>query len=242
MERELAEDPEGKLTVYSGMALGVDTVFFQAAQELRDEGKDIRIVAVIPFEGQESQWPESSQKMYRDMLTVADETTCVCGPGYAGWKMNARNEKMVNLIKDDGRLLAIWNGKKSGTGNCVAYAEKAGVTITWKHPWEIEHFVPDTQTAEGRRKAYEIVLKDLLENGPSMFRGTYDARNGSEQYMYGIDLVIGYIAGKVSDERGDEVENMFIHNMTESEKKYGVGVYAPGADDKEDTEEEELEQ
>jgi uncharacterized phage-like protein YoqJ len=243
MKKDLAEDPEGKLTVYSGMALGVDTVFFQAAQELREEGKDVRIVAVIPFEGQESQWPEDSQKMYRDMLAVADETICVCAPGYAGWKLNARNGKLIDLVGSDGRMLAIWNGKKSGTGDCVARANKAGVPVTWMEPWEIERFVPDTTEAREHRKAYETVLNDLLsESGPEMFRGTYDAKNGSEQYMYGICAVIEHIAYHVSDERGDEVTNLFTHNMIESEKKYGVGAYTSDVDDKEDAEEEELEQ
>jgi uncharacterized phage-like protein YoqJ len=143
MRKELAADPERKLTVYSGMALGVDTVFFQAAQELQNQGYDIWTVAVIPFEGQESQWPEASQKMYRDMLAAADETICVCAPGYAGWKMNARNGKLIDLVGDGGRLLAIWNGKKSGTGDCVARAEKAGVPVTWMEPWKIEKFTPE---------------------------------------------------------------------------------------------------
>jgi hypothetical protein len=90
------------------------------------------------------------------------------------------------------------------------------------------------------QKAYEMVLNDLTgEDAPSMFRGTYDAKNGNDHFMYGISTVMEFIAYRASDARGDEFGEEFVKNMLESEKKYGVGMYAPDVDDGEGTKEDE---
>lgn len=68
-----------------------------------------------------------------------------------------------------------------------------------------------------KREAYQIVLNDLLDC--AMFRGHYDAKNGSPQFMYGIATVIESIAfgcGKY-----EEVCDAFIQNMIMSEKAVG---------------------
>lgn len=50
-----------------------------------------------------------------------------------GWKdlMFARNEGMVD---ESDLLLAIYNGKNSGTGQAVRYAEEEGKTVKIIHP------------------------------------------------------------------------------------------------------------
>lgn len=105
----------------SGMALGVDMIFANVAIN-----RKIPFIAAIPFEGQESKWPESSQRTYRKMLSYATEIKYVCSPGYAGWKMQKRNEWMVNNCDV---LIAVWNGTKGGTFNCVNYAVDKGKDI-----------------------------------------------------------------------------------------------------------------
>jgi uncharacterized phage-like protein YoqJ len=39
--------------------------------------------------------------------------------GYAAHKMHVRNKWMVNKCN---KVLALWDGSKGGTGNCVSYA------------------------------------------------------------------------------------------------------------------------
>lgn len=63
----------GITDAYSGMALGVDTVFAMAVLELKQEGYDIKLHASIPCNMQCSQWPETSQKIYYNLLSQADE-------------------------------------------------------------------------------------------------------------------------------------------------------------------------
>jgi uncharacterized phage-like protein YoqJ len=117
---------EGCTTVISGMALGWDMALAHAA---RMEG--IPFIAAVPFKGQERIWPKESQESYYDMLRAAKEVVYVCEEGYAPWKMQVRNQWMVDHCDV---VLALWNGSSGGTGNCVEYADKVGKPI--KNVWD----------------------------------------------------------------------------------------------------------
>lgn len=52
-----------------------------------------------------------------------------------------------------------------------------------------------------------------------MFRGEYDAKHGSESFMYGIATVIEYLASLTDDTFCQEVSDVFTHNMVKSQKK-----------------------
>lgn len=100
----------------SGMALGVDQ---WAAEELLLLG--VPFVAAVPFVGQEARWPSESQERYRDLLARAFRVVHVSPPPYAAWKMQVRNQWMVNHCA---KLIAVWDGSSGGTSNCVSYAER----------------------------------------------------------------------------------------------------------------------
>ena len=108
--------------VISGMALGWDQALATAALEL-----DIRFWAYLPFEGQEAKWPENAKRRFEKLLNHADKMVVVSSGSYEPWKMQARNERMVD---DCTVLSALYNGdKEGGTYNCVTYAEKQKRTI-----------------------------------------------------------------------------------------------------------------
>ena len=69
------------------------------------------------------------------------------------------------------------------------------------------------------QEAYSIVLNDILNSECGMFVGNYDAKNGSDKFMYGISTVMEYIAYKVSDEQGNKFVDLFLKNMVASEQK-----------------------
>lgn len=118
--RWLSLHPEVEVVI-SGMALGWDTAL--AYSGLR---AGCRLIAAVPFEGQESRWPKESQELYKELLLQATQVVYVSEPSYAVWKMQKRNEWMVDASD---RVLALWNGSKGGTHNCVKYAEKKGKPI-----------------------------------------------------------------------------------------------------------------
>jgi uncharacterized phage-like protein YoqJ len=100
----------------SGMALGWDTACALACLSL-----GIPLVAAVPFEGQESKWPEDSQRVYRWILSRAARVEIVCPGAYGSYKMQARNQWMVDRCD---KILALWDGSNGGTANCINYADR----------------------------------------------------------------------------------------------------------------------
>ena len=60
------------------------------------------------------------------IIAKADIFKLVSEEFYKPWLMQKRNEYMVDLAD---KVIAVWDGSKSGTGNCVKYAEKCGKEI-----------------------------------------------------------------------------------------------------------------
>jgi len=114
----------------SGMALGVDQDFAWTALWM-----NIPVLAAIPFKGQESRWPESSQVFYRELLARCYHTEVVSPGEYSARKMRVRNQWMVDHCEV---LLAVWDGSEGGTGNCVRYATGVGREIIRIDPRDFE--------------------------------------------------------------------------------------------------------
>lgn len=120
LRAHLAPFPGG-LICYSGMALGFDQDAAEVCVEM-----DIPFIAAVPFAGQEKIWPLASRKHYETLLSKAMEVVVVCPGGYAPFKLQKRNEYMVDRSE---QVVACWDGSPGGTGNCVRYAEKLGREI-----------------------------------------------------------------------------------------------------------------
>lgn len=115
--------------VLTGMALGFDQCIALACIEL-----DIPFVACIPHDGQESPWPPDAQRRYRDLIGHAASVHVVCPGGYAAWKMQRRNEYMVENCE---LLLGLWDGSAGGTANCIRYAQSRIVLkVKVENCWE----------------------------------------------------------------------------------------------------------
>lgn len=102
--------------VVSGMALGWDQALALAALEL-----NIPFVAAVPFDGFDAKWPTLSREQYRTLLFCACEVVYVSEPPYAAHKLQIRNQYLVDNCT---LLLAMWNGSRGGTFNCLQYASK----------------------------------------------------------------------------------------------------------------------
>ena len=109
------------VSVISGMALGWDTAWAEAAYR-----QSIPFVAAVPFAGQEAMWPETSKLKYRLLLRRAARVHVICTGSYARAKFQRRNEWMVDNA--DG-VVALWDGSTGGTANCVQYARRVGKPI-----------------------------------------------------------------------------------------------------------------
>jgi uncharacterized phage-like protein YoqJ len=106
--------------------LGIDQWAASIAHKLH-----IPFLAAIPFEGQENAWPESSRKIYRILRKLATEEVIVSQGGYSADKMQVRNIWMVDNCD---KLIAVWDGTKGGTGNCIEYAKSVKKDIYYIDP------------------------------------------------------------------------------------------------------------
>lgn len=100
----------------SGMALGFDQDLASVFVEMA-----IPFTAAIPFVGQEDGWPPHARKFFDWLLERADDVVIVSPGPYAAWKMQTRNEWMVDHSQ---WIIACWDGSSGGTKNCVDYAIK----------------------------------------------------------------------------------------------------------------------
>lgn len=146
--------------VITGMALGVDQ--WMAELCILNE---IPFVAAVPFEGQESVWPPHSKGKYHQLLAKAHEVVFTSEPGYASWKLQFRNEWMVNKCD---LLLAVFNGTSGGTANCVSYAIKQKVKIRYiTPPSDLGKLIAGNQAlVQATSSTSHIVLPPSIDDNP----------------------------------------------------------------------------
>lgn len=116
---------EKEFTIYTGMALGVDMLFAEAAFAAREYfsreengGIKLNVIAAVPCSGQESKWKEESVKLYNEILGKCDKVI-VLAEKYSSDCMQKRNEYMVD---NSDFVFSVWDGTNGGTANCTRYA------------------------------------------------------------------------------------------------------------------------
>jgi len=126
LEKEIRQAIADGLSVFiTGMARGVDIWAAQIVLRLRNSGYDIKLICACPYDGFEFGWSKDWQKQYKEILAAADFVKYVC-EGYSRSCFQIRNEWMVNHAT---RVIAVFNGEKSGTKNTIDYAAKVGVPV-----------------------------------------------------------------------------------------------------------------
>jgi uncharacterized phage-like protein YoqJ len=131
--------------VITGMALGVDTVAAEVALAMQ-----IPYVAAIPFPGQELKWNKEAQDHYHTLLAWAEDVVTVDKGPYHPMLMDKRNKYMVDNAD---LVVAVWNGWKGGTRNCVEYALRQQVPV-----WRLD---PKTRKI-GRYDGTQHIVKELV--------------------------------------------------------------------------------
>lgn len=123
---------ENKFELISGMALGVDQLFFSVGNQLRKEyaeqGITIILTAAVPCLEQDGIWKDDCKISYAAMLKAADKKVRISNKKYEQDKgcMQRRNKFMVDNAD---MVLAYHDGSEGGTKNCVDYAKSVGAVI-----------------------------------------------------------------------------------------------------------------
>lgn len=126
LEKEIRQAVADGLNVFiTGMARGVDIWAAQIVLQLRGEGHGVRLICACPYDGFESGWSQEWQWQYKEILSAADFVKYIC-EGYSRSCFQIRNEWMVN---HSARVIAVFNGEKSGTKNTIDYAIRQNVPV-----------------------------------------------------------------------------------------------------------------
>ncbi len=67
------------------------------------------------------------------------------------------------------------------------------------------------------KRALGKAFMNLCECG--LFVGKYDAKNGNEHFMYGVNTVMESLAYMISEKVGDTYNETFFKNLVNSRKK-----------------------
>lgn len=126
LEREIRKAVHDGLNVFiSGMARGVDIDAAEIVLQIRAEGYPVRLICATPYPGFEQSWNQNWQVRYGAVMAAADLVRYIC-PRYSSECFQIRNEWMVN---HSSRVIAVYNGKPSGTKNTIDYALRQGVPV-----------------------------------------------------------------------------------------------------------------
>ncbi len=122
----------GVTAFLTGMAQGIDLIAAGIVLDMRRAYPEdnLRLAAVIPYEGQADRWGEEYRERYFDILSKADEVVTL-RTRYADTCMQERNRYMVNASS---HLIAVYSGAEGGTKYTVDYAIKRGLDVVLINP------------------------------------------------------------------------------------------------------------
>lgn len=112
----------GVRTFLSGMAVGFDLAAAEAVLACRERLPGLRLVAVVPFEGQDARFSAQDRARFREVLAAADERV-VLAPAYFRGCYAVRNDF---LVEHAAHLVAWYDGSPGGTRYTVLRALRRG--------------------------------------------------------------------------------------------------------------------
>lgn len=103
-----------EVSLISGGALGIDQFWIEVGLHM-----GLPVTVALPFEGHDKMWSLGVRRKYQKLLDQCHTVLYVCESGYQPFKLQKRNEWMVDHCD---MLAAYYNGGTGGTKNCIDYA------------------------------------------------------------------------------------------------------------------------
>lgn len=117
----------------TGMAIGVDMYAAEIVLGLK-ASYNITLESAIPCETQAAKWSEEQRNRYFDIAAQCDKETLL-QHHYTPDCMHKRNRYMVDQAD---YIIAVWDGRPSGTAKTVQYAQRQGKPIRVINPKTLE--------------------------------------------------------------------------------------------------------
>ena len=116
---------KGYTDFMSGGALGFDQMAARIVLSLREKYPWVRLIMVIPFNGQADKWSREQRGRWLEIIEASDRVI----------RINHRYDKGVffqrnhYMVENADLLLAAFDGQPGGTAGTVAYAKRHGVRV-----------------------------------------------------------------------------------------------------------------
>ncbi len=125
LEIQIKEEVEksienGYSIFYHGACHGFDLICAEIVLRLKKKHKDIKLIAIVPFEKQAQSWSLKDKAEYEYLLSKSDEVV-VLSKRYSHGCYHLRNRYMVD---NSSKLICYCKEIKSGTGYTLNYARK----------------------------------------------------------------------------------------------------------------------
>lgn len=114
----------------SGMAVGFDLAAAEAVLDCRRSMPGVRLIAVVPFQGQESRFSTTDRECFSRILAAADEVV-VLSPVFHRGCYTVRNDFLVDSAS---AVIAWYDGSPGGTHYTVRRARRFGKELIYLHP------------------------------------------------------------------------------------------------------------
>ena len=116
---------QGYTDFMSGGALGFDQMAARIVLSLREKYPWVRLIMVIPFDGQADKWSQEQRGRWLEIIKASDRVIHL-SHSYDKGVFFRRNHYMVDHAD---LLLAAYDGQPGGTAGTVAYARRHGVRV-----------------------------------------------------------------------------------------------------------------
>jgi len=116
---------QGYTDFMSGGALGFDQMAARIVLSLREKYPWIRLIMVIPFDGQADKWSREQRRRWLEIIEASDKVIRI-SHSYDKGVFFQRNHYMV---ENADLILVAFDGQPGGTAGTVAYAKRHGVRV-----------------------------------------------------------------------------------------------------------------
>lgn len=144
---------QGYNTFLSGMADGIDMIAAEEVLKFKQKKRDVRLVAVIPFRGQEDNYNAKDKFLYKQICEYADHRIYLAESYINDDQFLKRNDY---LLANSSHLVCYYNGKKGGTMYTVNRAIKADMPIINIHTM-LADYRANTSTAKQALQRYDYL-------------------------------------------------------------------------------------
>ncbi len=115
----------GYVTFITGMAMGTDIWAAEVVIDRKKKNSSLHLICALPHPGFESRRSLSEKIKFNRIIKNADIVKQINAHYFTGC-YQVRNEWMVDRSN---LVIAVFNGRKSGTKNTIDYAKRKGVCV-----------------------------------------------------------------------------------------------------------------